>query len=633
MYFKRKSEEYTDLENIFDLRFCVWGTGKYGRLFVNKIAEYSDIYKYVFDKNIIDNINYFIDNDIEKQKQDFFSKQVKSPEYFYSDNVDVCVIATIRGKEIKKELEKNGKKNNLYCITWRQMIKEYKIELLNKRNEVLNKFNFTVFEEDAITDFYKMSLTVKKEFGDLIKDESKITVVLKYVIFSVLIDYWKKSPNKEKDFLSLRECFDDTFIVAAFAWYYGDDIIGMAEWFRRSVDIEATKIDYKQTIGLMVDKYYGGGIEKAVSLLLPLYVNNGHKVVLITDSYKPEVEYSIPQGVIRHIMHYSAEGNVQERLDELVACVTENHIDIMCFHSGYTRIATFYEMLRLKLQNVAVLMEAHSAFLALIAEHKDIAKSYADMFMMSDRLIVLSEVDRLFWESLGCNCTYIQNPVDDSTGKKVNKNIKSSSSPIIVWVGRLVQTPKRIFDTIPIMKKVVKKIPYAKLRIVGSADEQWVYQSLIRQIEENNLKDNIELCGYKSDVDEVYGDADLVLITSSSESFCNVIMESKIRGIPIVMYELPWLELLKVGNGYVAVEQGNTSAVAEAIVKLLCEDKLRKQMGVDSRKSIEPFIKHDVYLDWKQVFDEVVKGKNKKVTICSNYAIIENLLLNAVCDG
>lgn len=619
------------LVDVFNLQFCIWGTGKYGKLFINKIVEYSNICKHVFNIDILENINYFIDNDIEKQKQDFYCKPVKSPSYFYADTVDICAIATVRGKEIKMELEENGKKDNLCCVTWRQMIKEYKKELLKKRDEVLEKFNFTVFDENIIIDFNEMCLTIKRELENLFKDEWKTDKILRFVVFSVLIDYWKKSANKEKDFFLMREYFNDTFIVAAFAWYYGDDIAGMAEWFEANVKLCIRNANKKQTIGLVIDRYFGGGIEKVVSSLLPLYVNSGHKVVLITDNFKPEVEYIIPQEVIRHVMHYSAENDVQERLDELVACAEENHIDIMCFHSGYTRIATFYEMLRLKLQNIAVLMEVHSAFLSLITEHKDIAKSYAYMYMMADRLIVLSNVDRLFWKNLGCNCTYIQNPMEERTGKKVNINV--NSSPIIVWVGRLVQTPKRVFDTIPIMKEVIKKIPDAKLRIVGSADEQWVYQLLIKKIEENDLKNNIELCDYKSDADEIYGEADIALITSSSESFCNVIMESKIRGIPIVMYELPWLELLRDGKGYVAVEQGNTKAAATEIVKLLCEEEWRKRMAVDSRKSIEFFMTQDVYLKWKQVFDDVISIKNKKISVGSEYTIIERLLLTAICDN
>lgn len=110
-------------------------------------------------------------------------------------------------------------------------------------------------------------------------------------------------------------------------------------------------------------------------------------------------------------------------------------------------------------------------------------------------------------------------------------------------------------------------------------------------------------------------------------------MESKIRGIPIVMYELPWLELLRDGKGYVAVEQGNTKAAATEIVKLLCEEEWRKRMAVDSRKSIEFFMTQDVYLKWKQVFDDVISIKNKKISVGSEYTIIERLLLTAICDN
>ena len=94
-------------------------------------------------------------------------------------------------------------------------------------------------------------------------------------------------------------------------------------------------------------------------------------------------------------------------------------------------------------------------------------------------------------------------------------------------------------------------------------------------------------------------------MTSSSESFCNVIMESKLYGVPLVMYELPWLELLKGGEGYIAVRQRDTLAAAEAVVNVLSNQSLREKMSKESFDSIEPFLRHDVYSDWKRVFDEM----------------------------
>ena len=56
-------------------------------------------------------------------------------------------------------------------------------------------------------------------------------------------------------------------------------------------------------------------------------------------------------------------------------------------------------------------------------------------------------------------------------------------------------------------------------------------------------------------------------------------------------------------------------------------------MAVDSRKSIEFFMTQDVYLKWKQVFDDVISIKNKKISVGSEYTIIERLLLTAICDN
>lgn len=622
-------EGIVKLEEQFYLRYCIWGTGKYGRLFVNKIIEYNEVFQKIFHIDLSEYIKYFIDSDIKKQNQKMFNKPIKSPAYFYKDNIDICVFATSRVKEIKTDIQMSGCKKDICYITWRQVINEYKKVLLRRRNEILDNYNFDKIEA---LDFRELLSCVKKKM-ELFNTEVETSSILENIFFSLLIERWEVSDNKEINFLRLRECFDDAFIVAAFAWYYGDNITKIGEWFSTNIKLKAPYVNKAQTIGMVVDRYFGGGIEKAVSILLTLFVSNGHKVVLITDKCKAEVEYDIPQGVIRYVMNNAAEDNLLGRINELYACAIENRIDIMCFHSGYQRIDTFYEMLMLKLQNIAVLMEVHSAFLALITEHKDVSDSFSYMYKMANRLIVLSDVDKLFWENLGCNCTYIQNPVEDCVKQNNSINKENNNCKIIVWIGRLVQTPKRVFDTILIIKEVVKRFPCIKLKIFGSPDEQRVYYELIKRIEECNLENNIELCGYTSDINEIYNEAEIVLMTSSSESFSNVIMESKIRGIPIVMYKLPWLELLKSKKGYMAVEQGDTYAAAAEIVKLLNNDDLRMQMAVDARKSIEPFINHDVYTDWKWVFDNITEERSKESLVSNEFAFIEKMLLDAFYNG
>lgn len=595
------------MKEAFEQQFCIWGTGKFSKNLSKRIGEYIPIYKRIFSSSPFDYLEYYIDSNVEMQKQTFYGKQIKSPQYFLNDKPRLCVVAVLNKEEICKILEEHGFKKNRHYISNDNFINMLRRSILNKREEIFKQYDIPFLASAEEIDFNELILLVKRAFLHVEQLENHEATILKYVIFSLLAEKWVNSSKRKEDFWLLRENFDSVLIVAAFAWYYGNNIAEWADWFSQNVTVQPRKKQGKQTIGVVVNRYFGGGIEKVVSLLIQIYLKNNHKVVLITDIIDSDKEYDLPSEVIRCVITPETEGSKEKRLEELSMCAVKNQIDIMCFHSGYTSISTFYDMLSLKLQNIAVLMEIHSAFLPIIMAEKEISRNYSYMYKSANKLVVLSNMDKVFWENLGCDCEYIQNPIEDSY-KEIGyreKTERHQLSNTIVWIGRLVQVPKNVFDTIAIMKIVIEKIPDAKLKIAGLADSQLVYNSLIQSIKENHLENNIELCGYKSDISQIYKEADVVLMTSSSESFCNVIMESKLYGVPLVMYELPWLELLKGGEGYIAVRQRDTLAAAEAVVNVLSNQSLREKMSKESFDSIEPFLRHDVYSDWKRVFDEM----------------------------
>lgn len=202
-----------------------------------------------------------------------------------------------------------------------------------------------------------------------------------------------------------------------------------------------------------------------------------------------------------------------------------------------------------------------------------------------------------------------------------------------MWVGRLVQNPKRVLDVVPIMKRVIKKVPDAKLRLSGLATNKKIFSELKQAIQDNDLSETIEICGYEPDTSRIYREADILILTSESESFCNVILESKVWGVPLVIYELPWLELLKNEKGYVSVESKNTDAMAEKVIELLQNEKLRKQLALEAEESVEDYVKYDVYQAWNKLFEKIYDVGNDIIDEGEqSYLIIIKKLLSGLYD-
>ena len=117
-----------------------------------------------------------------------------------------------------------------------------------------------------------------------------------------------------------------------------------------------------------------------------------------------------------------------------------------------------------------------------------------------------------------------------------------------------------------------------------------------------------------------------MLMTSRREGFPLVLSESKLFGLPTVMYELPYLEQVQDGKGVIAVSQGDIKAAGIALVKLLKNSDLRKQMSIEAKESLRKFVEYDVGEAWKKVFDDIAEPDLEKQRDCIQQMVQELLM-------
>lgn len=361
-------------------------------------------------------------------------------------------------------------------------------------------------------------------------------------------------------------------------------------------------------IGIFYHRYALGGVQRVISLLIPIYIEMGYKIVLFTDEIS-EDEYQLPDGVIRVVLPSSLEISQKDfilRAVEFVKYIKEYDIDVMCYHASSSPKLVF-DMLLLKMYNIPVVLTVHEvAFQNMLTINTEMSDRPV-IFKLANKVTVLSRADEAYWKNLGVNTVYIQNPI---TEKLVERDLSVVEKNTIVWVGRLDARTKRCLDIVDIMNFVTKDIPDAKLLVVGNEVSAGIFDQMQQKIDKYNLKENIILCGYSTDVTNYYRKAEIYMITSISESFSMTIAESKAFGIPLVMYELPFIEFCRNKIGYLDAPQGNKKKMAENIVKLLKDEKLKMKLQYDAQESLKPFLEFDLKAAWKEVFDELSKEQN-----------------------
>ena len=179
--------------------------------------------------------------------------------------------------------------------------------------------------------------------------------------------------------------------------------------------------------------------------------------------------------------------------------------------------------------------------------------------------------------------TSVFNPKND--GEYLRKKFNLPQKNIVLSAGRM--TPEKNLDVlIKAIPHIIKKID-AHFLLVGSGGEYKQHlQDLTKQLD---VADHTTFTSFLDweDYPKIYAIADLFTLPAESELQSIVTLEAVASGLPVVVVNKGALpELANSGNGFV-FEPKNSKEMAEKIVKILIDEKLKKQMGKNSLKLVK----------------------------------------------
>ena len=154
------------------------------------------------------------------------------------------------------------------------------------------------------------------------------------------------------------------------------------------------------------------------------------------------------------------------------------------------------------------------------------------------------------------------------------------------------------------MAHVVKKVPDAKLYLIGHGNEV-LTEELKQVIEQLGIQDNLILTGFTLAVEQYYRRASAFIVTSEYEGFPMAFSEAMSHGVPVVTYDLPWLTLTRDGRGIISVPQKRPDLLAKEVIRLLENPDLGEQIGLQGREQVEELEKTDIGKQWDNFFVEI----------------------------
>lgn len=357
-----------------------------------------------------------------------------------------------------------------------------------------------------------------------------------------------------------------------------------------------------KTIGTFYHTYRNGGVQRVLTGLMKIWLSLGYKVVLFTDEEPTSDDYYFPDEVKRIVICSSNEvtrSTYCKRSEELRNALKENNVDVMVYHAWVSNIL-LWDLISCKLEGVPFISHCHNIFSMLLRSSRAYFAALPNIYRLCDGIVTLSDVDKTFWSNFNNNVHEVFNPfsfkLDDVPKSSLNNNT-------IIWLGR-ISDEKRPQDAIKILGLVRKRVPDAKLILVGGGSEGSM-NKLYRILDQEELRDAVVMYGFALDVLPLYQLGSVFLCTSEYEGFLLTLAESQSAGLPCVMYELPYLTLTRKKMGVIQVPQMNKEAAADEIIRLLQNRSYLKQMGSEARACIESYKNYDFNKKWSNIIKSV----------------------------
>ena len=165
----------------------------------------------------------------------------------------------------------------------------------------------------------------------------------------------------------------------------------------------------------------------------------------------------------------------------------------------------------------------------------------------------------------------------------------SKDKKIALYVGR-VDPEKQVDLAIEAYKKARLKLPNTEFVIVGDGVDR---PKLIQKVKHEGLEKNVKIIGrvMPPDLYEMYKLGDVFVTASEIETQGIVLIEAAASGLPLIAVNKGAVaEVCQNGKNGVLCEAGDVEGISQALVKILSDDKLRKEY---SKASVKIAKEHD----------------------------------------
>ncbi len=156
-----------------------------------------------------------------------------------------------------------------------------------------------------------------------------------------------------------------------------------------------------------------------------------------------------------------------------------------------------------------------------------------------------------------------------------------ADTPVILYLGRMVKI-KDPMTALKAFRIVADRIPEAQMLMIGNG---YLQSYLKAYAEENGIADRVIIRNGTTDVRPYLRKAWMLSLSSVSEGLPNVILEAMSCGLPVVATAVGGNpEVVSEGVTGLLVPPGNPGKMADAMEKIITNERMRQSMGEKARE-------------------------------------------------
>ena len=197
---------------------------------------------------------------------------------------------------------------------------------------------------------------------------------------------------------------------------------------------------------------------------------------------------------------------------------------------------------------------------------------------------VLTEADKQFIGKRLKNVVVMPNPLALTPTRQIPEKRKT-----VLAAGRLDVWHTKGFDVlIQAWSKIVSgsenqasgsQLDGWRLLLAGTGSEE--SQNYLKQLcKDNGVEDSVEFLGFQKDVEKMYQNAEIFVLSSRYEGFGLVLIEAMSQGCACVAcdYKGRQREIIQDDSQGLVCEPDNVEALADALAKVMTNEKYRKEI-------------------------------------------------------